>query len=96
MQLYECTEVVCSYLNWLLFGGRSSNRSEIKDFLFSTPFGLDLGSPILLNNDFRLRKGRSLKLRSKFYRLPSFRILGTAHFRHLALHLHEGEVFYVL
>ena len=82
------------YLDRLLFGGRSSIRSGIRYFLFLTPFRLLQVSRNLLNNDFRLRKGRSVKLKSHFNLVPCFGILSTVRCHGLALLLLEEKVFF--
>ena len=65
----------------------------MRRFIFLTPFRLLQGSPTLLNNYFRLRKGRSVKLRSQFNLVPSFGIVGTVRIRGLALLFLEVKLF---
>jgi hypothetical protein len=83
------------YLYYLLFGGQSWNRSGIRYFCLPNPFRLLQGSRSLVNNDFRLRKGRSVKLRSQFNLVPSLGILGTVRFHGLSLLLLEGGLFFM-
>jgi len=85
------------FVIWIVCCSEDVARIAAWSGIFSswTPFRLLQGSRNLLANDCRLRKGRSVKLRSHFNLVLSFGILGTVCLHGLALPLPEGKRFYV-